>query len=126
MDNAYRYEEKEKLLNRARIDQAIPFKITQKGKDGLVVYREDANRKWGQSRIGFHINPYNFDSGDEKDLFQYLRGVLDKDEAIVDVYFTGGVSDPSHNEFYFEYYNPDENALPILSRFLIETTKVDI
>jgi len=124
--NAYKYEEKKEVVEEElELTKLYPFKITrEKGHDGLVIYREDANNKWGQSRIGFHINPYNFDSGDEKDLFKYLRGVLNKDEAIVDVYFTGGVNDPSHNEFYFEYYNPDEKRIAkYFPDFLVETTK---
>lgn len=124
--NAYKYEEKKEVVEEElELTKLYPFKITrEKGHDGLVIYREDANNKWGQSRIGFHINPYNFDSGDEKDLFKYLRGVLNEDEAIVDVYFTGGVNDPSHNEFYFEYYNPDEKRIAkYFPDFLVETTK---
>ncbi|MCK9319221.1 DEAD/DEAH box helicase [Methanoculleus sp.] len=126
LDNAYKYEEKKEIIEEElELTKLYPFKITrEKGHDGLIVYREDANKKWGQSRIGFHINPYNFDSGDEKDLFQYLRGVLDENETVVDVYFTGGVNDPSHNEFYFEYYNPDEKRLAkYFPDFLVETTK---
>jgi len=68
-------------------------------------------KAYGKSRLGFHINPYNFDSSDEKDLFKYLRDVLDKDEAIVDVYFTGGATDPTHNDFYFEYYSPENKRI---------------
>ena len=80
--------------------------------------------EYGRSRIGFHINPYNFDSRDEKDLFKYLRDVLDKDEAIVDVYFTGGATDPTHNDFYFEYYSPDNKRVArYFPDFLVETTK---
>lgn len=126
LDNAYKYEEKKEVVEEElELTKLYPFKITrEKGQDGLIVYREDANKKWGQSRIGFHINPYNFDSGDERDLFQYLRGVLDEDEAVVDVYFTGGVDDPSHNEFYFEYYNPEKKRIAkYFPDFLVETTK---
>ena len=88
-----------------------PFKINiDKGRNTLVVYREKLEQEEGKSRLGFHINPYNFDSADEKDLFKYLRGVLDKNEAIVDIYFTGGVADQTHNDFYFEYYSPEKNG----------------
>jgi predicted RNA-binding protein len=92
---------------------------------------KDWNMSWmihsmanGKSRTGFHINPYNFDSTDEKDLFKYLRDVLDKDEAIVDVYFTGGATDPTHNDFYFEYYSPENKRIArYFPDFLVETTK---
>ena len=50
--------------------------------------------------------------------------MLDKDEAIVDVYFTGGATDPTHNDFYFEYYSPEKKRIArYFPDFLIETTK---
>jgi hypothetical protein len=53
-----------------------------------------------------------------------LRDTLDKDEAIVDVYFTGGVTDSDHNDFYFEYYSPEIKKISrYFPDFLIETTK---
>lgn len=57
-------------------------------------------------------------------MFAYLREVLDEDEAIIDVYFTGGVNDSVHNDFYFEYFSPTEKKLArYFPDFLIETTK---
>jgi hypothetical protein len=88
------------------------------------VYREQEEEDGHKSRLGFHINPYNFDSGDEKELFRYLRDFLDKDEAIVDIYFTGGVVDALHNDFYFEYWNPERQRYArYFPDFLVETTK---
>ena len=53
-----------------------------------------------------------------------MREVLDEGEAIVDVYFIGGVTDSVHNDFYFEYYSPLEKRLArYFPDFLIETTK---
>ncbi len=124
--NAYTYEEKKETIEEEiELTKAYPFKINvEQGKNILVVYREQVERDFGKSRIGFHINPYNFDSGDEKDLFKYLRSVLDKDEAIVDVYFTGGITEPNHNDFYFEYYSPDNKKVSrYFPDFLIETSK---
>ena len=124
--NAFKYEEKvETVEEELELAKLYPFKISvEKGRNVLVVYREQLEKAEGKSRIGFHINPYNFDSSDEKDLFQYLRGVLDKDETIVDVYFTGGVTDPSPNDFYFEYYSPDKKGIAkYFPDFLIETSK---
>ena len=102
-----------------------PFKISvEQGTNILVISREQMEEAHGKSRIGFHINPYNFDSTDEKYLFKYLQDVLDKDEAIVDVYFTGGATDPTHNDFYFEYYSPDNKRIArYFPDFLVETTK---
>ncbi|KKU95514.1 MAG: Type III restriction protein res subunit [Parcubacteria group bacterium GW2011_GWC2_48_17] len=94
--NAYQYQEKtETVEEEIELAKMYPFKISvEHGRNILVVSREQMEEAHGKSRIGFHINPYNFDSTDEKDLFKYLRDVLDKDEAIVDVYFTGGATDP--------------------------------
>ncbi|MFH1401500.1 MAG: DEAD/DEAH box helicase family protein [Parcubacteria group bacterium] len=124
--NAYQYEEKaETIEEEIELAKLYPFKINiEQNKNILVVYKEVLEKDYGKSRIGFHINPYNFDSSDEKDLFKYLRKVLDKNEAIVDAYFTGGATDPTHNDFYFEYYNPEEERTArYFPDFLVETTK---
>lgn len=124
--NAYQYEEKtETIEEEIELAKMYPFKISvEQGRNILVVSREQMEEAHGKSRIGFHINPYNFDSTDEKDLFKYLRDVLDKDEAVVDVYFTGGATDPTHNDFYFEYYSPENKRVArYFPDFLIETTK---
>ncbi len=121
LNHAYKYEEKETIIEEElELTKQYPFKVNvQKNKNDLVVYKTDNTDR----RLGFHINPYNFDSKDEKGLFAYLREVLDKDEEIVDVYFTGGVTDSVHNDFYFEYYKPTEKKLArYFPDFLIETT----
>ncbi len=124
--NAYQYQEKtETIEEEIELAKLYLFKISiEQGRSILVVYKDKMEEAYGKSRIGFHVNPYNFDSTDEKDLFRYLRDVLDKDEAIVDVYFTGGATDPTHNDFYFEYYSPKNKRIArYFPDFLIETTK---
>jgi hypothetical protein len=126
LKSAYQYEEKtETVEEELELTKLYPFKISvQQGRNSLVVYREDEERDGRKGRVGFHINPYSFDSGDEKDLFRYLRDVLDKKEAIKDVYFTGGVTDSSHNDFYFEYWSPEKRRIArYFPDFLVETTK---
>lgn len=126
LKSAYKYEEKsETVEEELELTKLYPFKISvQQGRNGLVAYREDEERDGRKGRIGFHINPYNFDSGDEKDLFRYLRDVLDTKEAIKDVYFTGGVTDISHNDFCFEYWSPEKRRIArYFPDFLVETTK---
>ena len=126
LENAYEYEDKtETIEEEIELAKLYPFKISvEQGRNILVLYKDELENSFGKSRIGFHINPYNFDSSDEKDLFKYLREVLDKDEAVVDVYFTGGATDPTHNDFYFEYYSPDNKRVArYFPDFLIETTK---
>lgn len=122
LKNAYKYEEKTEIIEEElELTKQYPFKINvQKNKNDLVVYKKDAS----SGRLGFHINPYNFDSKDEKGFFAYLREVLDKDEAVVDIYFTGGVTDSVHNDFYFNYFSPSEKKLArYFPDFIVETTK---
>ena len=122
LNNAFKYEEKVTLYEEElELTKQYPFKINvAQDKNDLVVYKKDEN----EGRLGFHINPYNFDSRDEKELFRELRKTLDKDEAIADIYFTGGVADSTHNDFYFEYYSPTEQRVArYFPDFLIETTK---
>ncbi len=126
LENVYRYEEKTEIVEEElELTKLYPFKINiQQGKNKLVIYRESEESEGRKGRLGFHINPYNFDSGDEKDLFRYLREVLDKKEALKDIYFTGGVHDASHNDFYFEYWSPENQRYArYFPDFLIETTK---
>lgn len=125
LKDAYQYEEKtETVEEELELTKLDTFKISiEENKKFLVVYKENEEARSKTSRIGFHINPYNFDSGDEKDLFRYLRDVLHEDEAVADVYFTGGMANPAHNDFYFEYYSPEkERPAKYFPDFLIETT----
>ncbi len=126
LDKAYQYDWREETIEEElELTKLYPFKISvQRGKNTLVVYREQEEEDGQKSRIGFHINPYNFDSGDEKDLFRYLRDYLDADEAIIDIYFTGGVVDAIHNDFYFDYWNPERQCYArYFPDFLVETSK---
>jgi hypothetical protein len=119
---AYEYKESVEVVEEElELTKQYPFKINiDKRRNNLVVYKKDEE----EGRLGFHIDPYSFDSGDEKNLFRELRRVLDKDEAIVDIYFTGGVIDVVHNDFYFEYYSPQSKRLArYFPDFLIETSK---
>jgi superfamily II DNA or RNA helicase len=49
----------------------------------------------------YHLDHYIFDSGEERRLFETLL----THERVEEVYFTGGITDPAHNEFYVEYYD---------------------
>lgn len=99
----------------------FPFKLTRdKDKNSLVVYKEDSE----ETRFGFHINPYTFDSSDEKALFTILSDKLKHDEVIKDIYFTGNISETSHTDFYFKYYNPETDSISnYFPDFLVETDK---
>lgn len=128
LKSAYKYEEKTEIIEEEiELTKLFPFKINvQQGRNTLVVYKEAEAEEGRRGRLGFHINPYAFDSGDEKDLFRYLRDVLDIDERIKDVYFTGArvCADPSRTDFYFEYWSPEQKRVArYFPDFLIETTK---
>lgn len=126
LQNAYEYKEKiETIEEELELTKLYPFKINiEQGHNTLIVYKEQLEEVHGKSRLGFHINPYNFDSSDEKNLFKFLRDVLKQDEAIKDIYFTGGTTSPVHNDFYFEYYSPDQKRIArYFPDFLIETNK---
>lgn len=128
LGSAYKYEEKTDIVEEEiELTKLFPFKISvQQGRNTLVVYKEEEALEGKNGRLGFHINPYAFDSGDEKDLFRYLREVLDKDEIVKDMYFTGArvCADPSRTDFYFEYWSPEQKRVArYFPDFLIETTK---
>jgi hypothetical protein len=116
------YKENRTLIEEElELTKNFPFKLSRdKGKSKLVIYKEEGD----DSRLGFHINPYSFDTDDEKDLFLFLREVLEPREAITDVYFTGNITDSSHTDFYFEYWNPTKEKISrYFPDFLIETNK---
>ncbi len=137
LTQAIKYEKEEtEIEQEIELTKAFPFKITVK-KDlqesdeeafarSLVVYREQEELEGRTSRLGFHINPYNFDSTDELELFRYLRANLKEGERVNDVYFTGGVTNEKHNEFYFEYQKNDIDGDERISKyfpdFFIETS----
>src|SRR3989338_3844640 len=128
LKSAYKYEEKTEILEEElELTKLFPFKISvQQGRNTLVVYKETEAEEGRKGRIGFHINPYAFDSSDEKDLFRYLRSVLEKKETIKDIYFKGArvCADPSRTDFYFEYWSPEQKRMGrYFPDFLIETSK---
>lgn len=126
LKSAYHYEERTETVEEVlELTKLYPFKISiQQNKNALVVYRENEEEEGRRGRLGFHINPYNFDSADEKELFRYLRGVLNTRESIKEIYFTGGATDSSHNDFYFEYWSPEKQRIArYFPDFLVETSK---
>lgn len=126
LENVYEYTETEAVLEEEiELTKEYPFKMSrEEGKKALVVFKEREEADGATSRIGFHINPYNFDSSDERDLFRQFRQLLQDNETIKDVYFTGGVITDAHNDFYVEYWNPAEQRISkYFPDFLLETDK---
>ena len=138
LSQAIQYEKKETIKDEVvELTKSFPFKITVK-RDlseseeqafarSLVVYREQEEREGRTSRLGFHINPYNFDSNDELEIFRFLRKELQSGERVTDVYFTGGVTNEKHNEFFFEYQknlgDDGSSVSKYFPDFLVETSK---
>jgi superfamily II DNA or RNA helicase len=121
LSQVFEYKEKVEVIEEElELTRNFPFRLSrEKGKEGLVIYKSEEE----DNRLGFHINPYAFDSKDERDLFIYLQEVLEPDEAITDIYFTGNISDATHSDFYFEYWNPrSERHAKYFPDFLIETS----
>jgi hypothetical protein len=67
------------------------------------------NRYQGKSSaFGFHYTPYRFDSNPELSFFETLfEHVGLHPEAIEDIYFTGGITDPLKSDFFVEYRGDD-------------------
>ncbi len=58
-------------------------------------------------------------------MFRYLRGHLQEGERVKDVYFTGGVTNEKHNEFFFDYQKNLGDGFSMskyFPDFLIETS----
>lgn len=70
----------------------------------LLLYWENA----GQPNLGFHYNPYNFDSKPEMEFFENLLFMLEENpDDIEDIYFTGAINSKDKTEFIFEYKGAD-------------------
>ena len=94
-----------------------------------IVYHKDKEKyllKWEEFKdkfkrdFGFHYNPYKFDSSPEKEFFTGLLEILNEDPAdIEDIYYTGGMDDPSKTDFLFEYKGKDGRYHNYAPDFLI-------
>ena len=66
---------------------------------------KDYKAKAGQLPLfGFHYDPYNFDSEDEREFFERMLTKLGEDpDNVEDIYYTGAINDPAKTDFIFEY-----------------------
>ncbi len=121
LQQVYKYSIKDSETSElVQLTKAFPFKINvAQNRGGPIVYQGEND----DNPLGFHINPYNFDSADEKNLFVRLREALIDNEVVTDLYFIGGVGEPLHNDFYFEYLHPERKRSALyFPDFLIETS----
>lgn len=77
-------------------------------KDNLEKYILDVDtykKKAGHKPLfGFHYDPYNFDSEDERAFFEQMLDKLGEDpDNVEDIYFTGALTDREKTDFAFEY-----------------------
>ena len=77
-----------------------------------IVYPKDRERliarfdAWKDKAggLGFHYDPYDFDSKPEERFFELVLAELKlRPEEIEDIYFTGALTDPAKTDFYVEY-----------------------
>ncbi|MBN1815683.1 MAG: restriction endonuclease subunit R, partial [Anaerolineae bacterium] len=101
-----------------------PEAFKQEERDGEVVYtveiayprdKEHLLLSWKElagrnaEGFGFHYDPYNFDSGPEKDFFlRMLEAIHVHPAQVEDIYFTGALTDPLKTDFTIQYKGVDE------------------
>ena len=101
----YKYEIEEKIVGEEmkiiKLEvNTFNFEVSdEKIQKNLICYRED----FEENRLWFHLNPYNFDSTDEREIFKHLRTVLKDDEKVKEIYFTWWTDTPTYTDFYFSY-----------------------
>jgi len=77
------------------------------GREHLLASWKDWQAK--ADGLGFHYDPYNFDSNPEQNFFEQLLAHLKQRPADVeDIYFTGAITDPNKTDFYVEYKGEDD------------------
>lgn len=77
---------------------------------------------WRQTagELGFHYDPYNFDSRPEKNFFEQILQELNQlPEDIEDIYFTGAITDPHKTDFFIHYKGMDGDWHRYFPDFLI-------
>ncbi len=96
-DALFEYEEKSgSSEEEVALAANFPVERYVSGDQERLVMRPDGGRE-----RSYHLDHYIFDSGEERRLFEMLL----THERVEEVYFTGGITDPAHNEFYIEYYD---------------------
>ncbi len=104
------------------------------GKEKLFADHSEFTAR-NKAAFGWHYNPYNFDSAPEKEfLGEMLERLQIKQGEIEDIYFTGGVNNPSQTDLHFEYkgedgryhqYYPDFVIVKKSGEFLIVEIKAE-
>ncbi len=73
-----------------------------KDKEALLARFGDWKVRAGE--LGFHYDPYNFDSRPERDFFDKMLAELSRRlDDVEDIYFTGALTDPAKTDFFVQY-----------------------
>ena len=91
------------------------IKISKEKKKLLVEPEEDVV-------FGHHYSPYNFDSNPESDFYKkLLLAINETPDGIQDVYYTGGITNRKHTDFFFEYLGEDNKFHDYYPDFFVMT-----
>ncbi len=71
--------------------------------------------------MSFHYSPYNFDSKPEISFFEEILNQIDQTpDKIEDFWFTGGITNTTQTDFYFEYRKKDNTYAKYFPDFVIK------
>jgi len=94
----------------------------QPAKEKLITYSKNYAAR-NKRDLGFHYNPYNFDSLPEQAfLAEVLERLQTKHEDVDDIYFTGGLTNTNQTDLYFQYKGIDNNYHNYFPDFVIVKT----
>jgi len=81
------------------------IRVNKTSLEKYVLQLKDYKARAGQLPLfGFHYDPYNFDSEDEREFFERMLNKLGEDpDNVEDIYYTGAINDPAKTDFIFEY-----------------------
>ncbi len=83
--------------------------VYQTGKESLLLSWRQMSSSGETGDVGFHYDPYNFDSDPEEDFFlKMLHAIGQHPDEVEDIYFTGAITDPGKTDFYVEYKGTDD------------------
>jgi len=88
-----------------KISYVTHIRVNKTSLERYMLWLKDYKARAGQLPLfGFHYDPYNFDSEDERRFFEWMLAKLGEDsDNIEDIYYTGAINDPAKTDFIFEY-----------------------
>jgi len=88
-----------------KISYVTHIRVNKTSLERYMLWLKDYKARAGQLPLfGFHYDPYNFDSEDERRFFEWMLAKLGEDsDNVEDIYYTGAINDPAKTDFIFEY-----------------------